>query len=58
MPENGELKHEFENDVKTYSIQTENVESRLSGWFENDVKVYNIQSLMKWLEYGNSLRIM
>ncbi len=35
----------FENDVKTYSIQTcRNVQKR-KDWFENDVKTYSIQTI-------------
>ena len=34
----------FENDVKTYSIQTEAPPSRIIYVFENDVKTYSIQT--------------
>ena len=34
----------FENDVKTYSIQTENKELKQKVSFENDVKTYSIQT--------------
>ena len=34
----------FENDVKTYSIQTRNLYSNYAGAFENDVKTYSIQT--------------
>ena len=35
---------EFENDVKTYSIQTLEKEARNKDLFENDVKTYSIQT--------------
>ena len=34
----------FENDVKTYSIQTAMPLSGCVLWFENDVKTYSIQT--------------
>ena len=34
----------FENDVKTYSIQTSHEQERLITVFENDVKTYSIQT--------------
>ena len=34
----------FENDVKTYSIQTVNLVSFIQCRFENDVKTYSIQT--------------
>ena len=35
---------EFENDVKTYSIQTGMVKIDENNVFENDVKMYGIQT--------------
>ena len=34
----------FENDVKTYSIQTAALQRNNNSWFENDVKTYSIQT--------------
>ena len=34
----------FENDVKTYSIQTSTAVSYVAAPFENDVKTYSIQT--------------
>ncbi len=34
----------FENDVKTYSIQTIPAACSVLLWFENDVKTYSIQT--------------
>ena len=48
----------FENDVKTYSIQTEG-EDRVVGFkFENDVKTYSIQTNIKSGIWKNRLRMM
>ena len=35
----------FENDVKTYSIQTRVPSAGVSSMFENDVKTYSIQTV-------------
>ena len=34
----------FENDVKTYSIQTQHLRCQAQIEFENDVKTYSIQT--------------
>ena len=36
----------FENDVKTYSIQTGTIKQPYKDVFENDVKTYSIQTGM------------
>ena len=35
----------FENDVKMYGIQTEQLITEEDGKFENDVKMYGIQTV-------------
>ena len=52
------LHKEFENDVKTYSIQTSAAASRLKELFENDVKTYSIQTESKLKYPATSLRMM
>ena len=37
----------FENDVKTYSIQTQGIWNTICAEFENDVKTYSIQTTKK-----------
>ena len=37
-PEVTRSKSAFENDVKTYGIQTEQSHEKVGLWFENDVK--------------------
>ena len=34
----------FENDVKMYGTQTENITTMTKEWFENDVKMYGTQT--------------
>ena len=41
----------FENDVKTYSIQTEKLPISAAQMFENDVKTYSIQTIHNMFEY-------
>ena len=48
----------FENDVKTYSIQTENKELKQKVSFENDVKTYSIQTARASVSTWRSLRMM
>ena len=48
----------FENDVKTYSIQTEKSTDNGATWFENDVKTYSIQTGKHGSRSVGSLRMM
>ena len=48
----------FENDVKTYSIQTRNLYSNYAGAFENDVKTYSIQTILPKMMNVLRLRMM
>ena len=48
----------FENDVKTYSIQTEKLPISAAQMFENDVKTYSIQTATIATIAGISLRMM
>ena len=47
MPDEGSsfLNLRFENDVKTYSIQTQLLDYIRVSLFENDVKTYSIQTV-------------
>ena len=48
----------FENDVKTYSIQTVMLAHVCCTQFENDVKTYSIQTATIATIAGISLRMM
>ena len=48
----------FENDVKTYSIQTSTTEEMRSAMFENDVKTYSIQTVKRGMAAISGLRMM
>ena len=41
-----QIRHEFENDVKMYGIQTTNSYHVCVREFENDVKMYGIQTIV------------
>ena len=48
----------FENDVKTYSIQTEINRKKYGKAFENDVKTYSIQTVVPSVIFVTGLRMM
>ena len=48
----------FENDVKTYSIQTTSPHVIFTKRFENDVKTYSIQTKDDHIKQRRSLRMM
>ena len=48
----------FENDVKTYSIQTIDYSDTEAVKFENDVKTYSIQTELDTSDDAISLRMM
>ena len=48
----------FENDVKTYSIQTIQPLPSVTELFENDVKTYSIQTILPKMMNVLRLRMM
>ena len=48
----------FENDVKMYGTQTENIQDIPPVVFENDVKMYGTQTIWALKAIGMGLRMM
>ena len=48
----------FENDVKTYGTETNNIGCRVREWFENDVKTYGTETTVNCDVTTACLRMM